>query len=63
MSITTHKDFLKSGDPALTWPHGRHVTPGNPRGVPNGPDGPDPVSTRNRANAEWLAHVEAGRIG
>ena len=52
-------DFLKSGDPALTFPHGKTYGVNHPKGVPNlpGPITPDELAR------DWLGHVAAGRIG
>ena len=59
MSIRELPDFLKSGDPALTFPHGKTYGVNHPKGVPNlpGPITPDELAR------DWLAHVAAGRIG
>ena len=37
-------DFLKSGDPALTWPHGKTYGVNHPKGVPRDPCATDPQS-------------------
>ena len=52
-------DFLKSGDPALTFPHGKAYGVNHPNGVPNRPG---PITAEELAR-DWLAHVAAGRIG
>ena len=59
MSVRDLPDFLKRGDPALTFPHGKTYGVNHPKGVPNlpGPITPDELA-RDR-----LVHVAAGRIG
>ena len=52
-------DFLKTGDPALTFPHGKAYGVNHPNGVPNLPG---PITPQELAR-DWLAHVAAGRIG
>ena len=52
-------DFLKSGDPALTFPHGKTYGVNHPKGVPNLPG---PITPQELAR-DWLGHVAAGRIG
>ena len=56
-------DFLKSGDPALTFPHGKTYGVNHPHcrlgGVPNLPG---PITPEELAR-DWLGHVAAGRIG
>ena len=59
MSIRELPDFLKSGDPALTFPHGKAYGVNHPKGVPNLPG---PI-TRDELARDWLGHVAAGRIG
>lgn len=63
MSIRELPDFLKRGDPALTWPRGKDYTPLHPRGRPRDPWPEDPRSAAEIAWREWLALVEAGKIG
>jgi hypothetical protein len=56
-------DFLKSGDPRRTWQPGHPPTGLNRRGRPL-PDGPaEQRNAEHDALRDWLAHVEAGRIG
>ena len=50
-------DFLKSGDPALTFPHGKTYGVNHPKGVPNLPG---PITADELAR-DWLGHVAAGR--
>ena len=59
MSIRELPDFLKRGDPALTFPHGKTYGVNHPKGVPNlpGPITPDELAR------DWLGHVATGRIG
>ena len=52
-------NFLKAGDPALTFPHGKAYGVNHPKGVPNLPS---PITPEELAR-DWLAHVAAGRIG
>ena len=59
MSIRELPDFLKSGDPALTFPHGKAYGVNHPKGVPNLPG---PIAPQELAR-DWLGHVAAGRIG
>jgi hypothetical protein len=59
MSQRDLPDFLKSGDPALTWPHGKDYGPNDPKGCPRVPG---PI-TREELVRDWLGHVAAGRIG
>ena len=59
MSTRELPDFLKRGDPALTWPHGKQPSPNHPRGRPVVPAPP----TGAELAREWLRHVAAGRIG
>lgn len=56
-------DFLKSGDPALTWPHGKTYGVNHPKGVPRDPCATDPQSADRELAREWLDHLAAGRIG
>ena len=51
-------DFLKSGDPALTFPHGKTYGVNHPKGVPNLPG---PITPQELAR-DWLGHIAAGRI-
>ena len=59
MSIRELPDFLKSGDPALTFPHGKTYGVNHPKGVPNLPG---PI-TAEELTRNWLRHVAAGRMG
>ena len=59
MSIRELPDFLKAGDPALTFPHGKAYGVNHPKGVPNLPG---PITPKELAR-DWLGHVAAGRIG
>ena len=59
MSIRELPDFLKSGYPALTFPHGKAYGVNHPKGVPNLPG---PITPDEPAR-DGLAHVAAGRIG
>ena len=55
-------DALKTGDPALT----RYAPDLNPRPKPRRPTrGPahDPAGQGHEHVLDWLAHVEAGRMG
>jgi hypothetical protein len=63
MSLRELPDFLKTGDPALTYPRGLEYTPLHPKGRPREPWPEDPQAVRHIAVSEWLAHVAAGRIG
>lgn len=56
-------DFLKSGDPALTFPLGKAPSRNHPRGLPRGPYATDPQTTDREVAREWLDHLAAGRIG
>lgn len=56
MPIRPLPDFLKSGDPALTYPWGKSYSPLHPKGVANGPYPTDP-----QAEAEWLVREWLGR--
>ena len=59
MSARELRDFLTTGDPALTFAHGKHYGPNHPKGRPNLPS---PITRADLARA-WLGHVAAGRIG
>ena len=59
MSLRELPDFLTTGDPALTFPHGKLYGPNHPKGRPNTPS---PITRADLAR-EWLGHVVAGRIG
>lgn len=59
MSIRDLPDFLKRGDPALTFPHGKTYGVNHPKGAPNLPG---PI-TREELARDWLGHVAAGRMG
>ena len=59
MSIRTLPDFLKRGDPGLTFPHGKAYGVNHPKGVPNLPG---PI-TLDELALDRLGHVAAGRIG
>jgi hypothetical protein len=63
MSLRELPDFLKHGDPALTWPLGLEYGPNHPKGVPRLAYSTDPSSAREVAVREWLALVAAGKIG
>ncbi|MET0251590.1 MAG: hypothetical protein ABW203_05365 [Novosphingobium sp.] len=63
MSLRELPDFLKHGDPALTHPLGLEYGPNHPRGRPRLPWPQDPQSLDALARREWLALVEAGKIG
>ncbi len=58
MSITIHKNFLKEGDPALTYPHGKTYSPLHPKGVPNLPECGDEQYERERMVREWFTKLE-----
>ena len=59
MSQRELPDFLTTGDPALTFAHGKHYGPNHPKGLPNVPG----AVTREELVRAWLGHVAAGRIG
>jgi hypothetical protein len=64
MSLTIlPDDFLKSGDPRRTWQPGHVPTNLNRHGrhVAQGPA--EQQNSEHEALRDWLAHVEAGRIG
>jgi hypothetical protein len=62
MSMRELPDFLKSGDPALTYPRGLEYTPNHPKGRPREPWPVDPRSAAEIAVREWMALVDVGRI-
>jgi antitoxin VapB len=54
MSLRELPDFLKTGDPALTWPRGLEVTPLYPKGQPREPWPQDPQAcARSRRASGW----------
>jgi hypothetical protein len=64
MSLTLlPDDFLKTGDPARTWPHGkvhrRRLTSAPTLGLEANSD----RAQSHEAWTDWLAHLGAGRLG
>ncbi|WP_336986286.1 hypothetical protein [Altererythrobacter aquiaggeris] len=57
MSVTIHKNFLKAGDPALTYPYGKTYSPLHPKGVPRGPECSDTQYERERMVREWESRL------
>ena len=56
-------DFLKAGDPALTWPLGKAPSRNHSKGVPRGPYATDPQTAAHDLARDWFDHLAAGRIG
>lgn len=63
MTLRKLPNFLKEGDPALTYPLGKSYTTLHPNGVPNGPYPNDPQAERERiAVAHFSTPSELCRI-
>ena len=56
-------DFLKHGDPALTWPLGKAPSRNHPKGLPREPYANEPQTVAHDLARDWLDHLAAGRVG